>query len=894
MTRESARWRRFLRFGAAELVEDIDDELTFHREMRERDFIAAGLTPEQARAAAEARLGDLDDVKRWLVRHDRRRMRRVAIGESLMELFGDVRYGVRKLVQQPGFALAVISVLALGTGATTAIFSAVDAVLLRPLPFTEPDRLVTLDVGLPFDPGAGPRFPKVAPDITDARALGDAFSGVAAYGVGALNLSDDSTPRRIRVGVVTADMFSLLGASPAIGRPFTPQDGTEGVPPVVILSDRLWRRLGADASVLGSELVLNGTPREIVGVMPRGFQFPQESELWVPLPVPYPRSAMEPFRQYMPSQTIARLANGIGIEGARERALAMFASYTSVDRPTGAELLRPLREDAVGERRSALLVLLGATALVLVVACANVANLLLSRATVRRREVALRAVLGASPRRVLRQLVTESLVLALAGTAAGIAFALVGIRALQALVPPELAGVATLRLDARVLAFAAFVTLGTAPLFGVWPALDVRRAKAGEALRSGSSGAGTDPGAARLRKAFVVGEVALALMLLVGSTLMLRSLHTLLTVDSGIDPEGVVTLELTLARSEFPDPETRRQFYERVLELLANDPRVLAAGVVNELPLRGVEAVQLPMYPGGRLPERPVGAAGQGGWLRKSGGEAVPQYLQATPGYFRAMGIRVLAGRAPLLRPDGQVEEVTISEALADLYWPGTSPLGETLEWPGGSFEIVGVVEDVLPTTLESDFTPQVYAAELRNPDLAFVARGRGDPAMLAAALEDAVHRVAPTQAVYNVKTMRQVMRGAIRERSTNTQLISAFGALALVLAGVGVYGVMSFSVARRTREIGIRIALGARSTRVLSTVLREGMLLAGIGTALGLGGAWMLSRVMEGLLYGVSTRDPATFVIAPLALLVFALAAALLPAWRATRVNPVDAIRTE
>ena len=880
-----ARWRQTLR-GSADVERDIDDEISFHVQMRERDFIEAGLTPEQARAAATARLGDLEEVRRWLTRHDRRQMRRIEIGEAAMELAQDVRYGLRKLAQQPLFTLALVSVLALGTGATTAVFSAVDAVLLRRLPFADPDRLVLVDLGVPFDPGAGgPRYPKGAPDITDARALTDVFTGVAAYAAGALNLSDDASPRRVRVGAVTADLFSLLGTFPVMGREFAPSDGTPGTPPVVIVSEGLWRsHFGADPSAVGAEIVLNGTPREIIGVMPRGFHFPEESELWVPLPVPYTRASMEPFRQYMPSHTVARLRNGIDVAEARARALALFAPYASPERPAAAdaaELIRPFREATVGERRTALLVLLGATALVLVVACANVANLLLSRATVRRREVALRAVLGASPRRVFRQLATESLLLAMIGAAAGTGLALVGIRALGALVPPELAGLATLRVDARVLAFALCVAIATAVFFGLWPALDGRRANVGDALRAGSPGAGAEASAVRLREVFVVGELALALMLLVGSTLMLRSLHVLLTTESGIDPEGVVSLELTLARAEFPVPETRQRFYENVLERLAADPRIESAAAINELPLRGVGAVQLLMYPQGRPPEDPD--------------KTPAQYLQVTPEYFRVMGIRVLAGRAPLPgRPEGLPEEVVISESLAELYWPGKAPLGEILDWPGGTFEVVGVVEDVRPTTLESDFTPQAYAPMRVAPDLALVARGHADPSELAAILVEAVHDVAPRQAVYNVRTMEQVISGAIRARRTNTLLITTFGALALVLAAVGVYGVMAFNVARRTREIGIRIALGARARRVLASILREGLVLTAVGGAIGLAGAWTLASVLEGLLFGITSRDPVTFLVAPLILLTVAVAAVLLPAWRATRVNPVEAIRME
>jgi predicted permease len=493
-------------------------------------------------------------------------------------------------------------------------------------------------------------------------------------------------------------------------------------------------------------------------------------------------------------------------------------------------------------------------------------------------------LLGATPGRVLRQLAVESLILAAVGAAAGVAVALVGIRALDVLVPAPLSGLAPLRIDARVLGFALALALATGVLFGLWPALDGRRAKAGDALRSGSAGAGTDGSTARLRQVFVIGEVAVALMLLVGSTLMLRSLHALLASESGVNAQGVATLELTLARSEYADSEGRRRFYERVLERLAGDPRVDAAAAINELPLRGVEGIQLLMYPEGRPPESAMDVP-------------FSALLRITPDYFTAMGIRVLSGRAPLPRQDERAaEEVAISETLARLFWPGAPPLGEIIHWPGGEFEIVGVVADVRPTTLESGFIPQAYTSMMGSPDMnaALIVRGRAPPSELARILEDAVHEIEPAQAVYNVRAMGQVIAGAIQPRRTNTLLITCFGALALALALVGVYGVMAFNVSRRTREIGIRMALGARTVRVMRGVLREGLLLALIGTALGLAGAWALVRVMDGLVYGITTRDPLTFTLAPLAVLVFALVAALLPAWRAARVDPVEAIRAE
>jgi putative ABC transport system permease protein len=868
---------------------DVDVELAFHFEMRERDYLEAGLSPEGARAAARERLGDLGEVRRWLTRHDKRRAQRLQTGEVLVEALRDLRHAMRRLLQQRAFALGVVSVLALGTGATTAIFSAVDAVLLRPLPFTEAERLALVSVGVPFDPGstAEADFPKGGPDVTDVRAMRDVFTDVAAYAAGGLNLSDEANPRRLRVGVVTPNLFAMLGIAPLHGRLFTPAEEIASAPPAVILSEGFWRSyLAADTEAVGRSISMNGRSYEVVGVLPAGFGFPEDSEVWIPLPVPYTLATTEAFRAFLPSRTLARLAPGVTIEEAGQRTLALHASYAREGRPvdgSAAEMVRPFRDAVVGQRRTALLVLMGATALVLLVACANVANLLLAQATVRRREIALRGVLGATSGRVLQQLAAESLTLALVGTAAGLGLSLVAVRALDVLIPAGLAGAAPLRMDLRVLAFAFATALVTALGFGLWPAIEARRAAPGEALRRGAAGAGVDRGAARLRRAFVAGEVALALMLLVGSTLMLRSLHTLLATPTGIDPEGVATLELTLARTEHRGAAGRRRFYEDVLERLARDPRIAAAGAINELPMRGVVGIQMLMGPEGR----------------EISSEETPfsQLIRVTPHYFRAMGIPLLAGRPPEPVPaNSETNEVVVSRTLARLFWPGSWPVGQRLSWPGGTFIVVGVVEDVRPTSLESEFIPQAYTAMMDSPDInaALVVRGQGDPLLLARALEDAVHEAAPTQSVYNVRSMEQVMNGAIRARRTNTFLIASFGALALALSTMGVYGVMAFSVARRTREIGIRMALGARAQFVMRSVLREGFSLALVGAMVGLLGAWGLSRVMAGLLYGVQPRDPLTFLLAPVVLMTAAVGAALVPAWRATRVDPVEAIRSE
>jgi predicted permease len=880
-----SRARSLLRgLGSRAAVEsEMDEELRFHVEQRTQHLIDSGMSPAESARHARVEFGSVESLK-----EQGRESRGLRLFD---ELRGDVRYGVRALLRSPGFTAIAVLTLTLGIGANTAVFSALDAVLLRPLPFLAPERLVELDdIYIPHRSTV--ERPQAAPEIRDAQALREVFTHVAAYAPGGLNLSGSGAPRRLNVAAVTTDFFSVLGVHPARGRSFTQEEGAPDGPGVAVVSDALWRtHLGGAEDLEARSITLNGTRYSVVGVMPRGFAFPEESEVWLPLSVPTTSASYEPFRQYLPSRMIARLAPGTSIEQARARVRALFTPYETADRPfetAAADLVQPLHSSLVGERRTALLVLLGATALVLLVACANVANLLLSRGAVRRREIAVRSALGATPARVLRQLMTESMLLAGIGGVLGIGLALAGVQLLDALVPATITGVAPVRIDARVLGFTVALALATGILFGLLPAFGARRTDAGEALKSGGMGAASGGQSARLRQAFVLAELGLAVMLLIGSALMLRSLHALLTTESGVDPEHVATLELSLANADYPDAEDRRRFYEQVLERIAALPQVTAAAVINELPMRGEGGIRFTFYPEGRPPEdfRDV--------------NYYAQDLRVTPGYFNAMGIRVLLGRAPRPRPPTDTlgtHEVAINQALANLYWPGRNPIGQRMEMPGiQTYEVVGVVANVLSKSLESEVIPQAYTSLLDTPydNAAIVARGSGSAQQLARLVEDAVHDVAPTQAVYNVRTMEQVMSGAIAPRRMNTLLITVFGVLALVLAGVGVYGVIGFSVARRSREIGIRLALGAAPRQVRWLVFREASVLALAGAALGLLGAWLLSRVLTKLMYGVTSTDPVAFAIAPVVLISVAALAALIPAQRATRMDPVRAIRTD
>jgi putative ABC transport system permease protein len=868
-------WLRGAVSGGA-LDREMEEEFAHHLELRTEQLIREGLTPAQAVRRARVDFGSRDSV---------REQGRESRGLRLLdEVRGDVRYGARALLRDPAFAVVAALTLALGIGATTAIFTALDRVLLRGLPFPEADRLVAVNgIDIPLRIGTF-EPPLSRPHIGEVQAL-SVFSSVSAYAAGALNLSESGPPRRVSIGSVTPDFFATLGVRPAVGRSFLSDEGVPGGPRVAIVSHGFWvRQLGRATDLQSHSVVLNGRRHAVVGVMPPGFAFPQESEIWVPMTVPTTTETREAFRQYMPTRMIARLAAGVPLEQAQAHVDALHARYESTAVPPLAEQVKPLHATLLGDRHRVLFVLLGATVLVLLIACVNVASLLLSRSSTRRRELAVRAALGATPARVLRQLLAESLLLAIAGGVTGLLLAMGGVRLLDTLVPTAMTGATVLQIDARVLAFATIVTVLTGLAFGLLPALGARRTEAVHALKSGGGGAsGTQ--ASRVRHALVLAEVALAVMLLVGSALMLRSMHALLSTESGVQPERVATLELSLAPADYPNAAARRQFFTDVLQRLSAMPEVEQVAAINELPLRGIGGISFTVHPEGRPPEQQEA-------------RYMAQDLRITEEYFDVMGIRILAGRAPRPRADSTaVPEVAINQALADLYWPGENPVGEYLSAGfGNRLEIVGVVANVLPTSLEAEPTSQAYYALLDTPypNAALVARGRASAWTIVRALEDGVREVAPGQAVYNARTMEQVIAGTLGPRRTNTWLITAFGILALVLAAIGVYGVIAFSVARRTREIGIRIALGARASQVKREVLSEAARLALAGIGLGTAAAWLLSNVLSSMIYGITVRDPLAFTAAPLLLLLVAVVAALVPAWKAARVDPMRSIRVE
>jgi predicted permease len=871
--------------------------MKLHLELREEALRRAGADPTDARFAARKRFGNQTSL------HQRSRD---MWGLGGLDRFRqDLRYAVRRLVQRPGFSIAVISVLALGVGATTAMFSAVDAAMLRPLPFHEPDELLTLrSIDIPFDPGAFRRQgPASAPStlyIDDVAKMRDVFSHVAAYASGGLNLADPETPQRVNVGVVTTDFFATLGIAPIRGRAFTADEGKPDSPPAAILSHELWSRHFGERDMLGQRIQLGARSFEVVGVMPPRFSFPGESQVWIPLSVPTTFAVFEPFRGWLPSSVIGRVAPGITPAIADQRLRDRWEQLRAANPPVPGRMtnldetmkalaqggaVTPLQQQLVGDRRSALLVLLGATGLLLLIACANVTNLLLSHATMRRREIAVREVLGATRGRLITQLLTESLVLSVAGAALGVALAPLALSAMTAIMPAALAGVAPATIDLRVLGFATALALVTGIGFGLWPAIGGTREAPMETIKSGGGVGATALASGHARRVLIVAEIALTFILLVGAGLMLRSFERIMALDSGLEKERVGTLELSFVRGT-STPATLARIDE-ILARMSATPGIEAAGVVNDLPLRGGGGISISVELVGRPTPK---------------GDDVPfaRWLMASPDYFRTMGIPILRGRSFATTDDSLAPRVAvINTAMAKVYWPDVDPIGRTFKAGGPNDQpvtVVGIAADVREFRLESEPRPQMYFSIYAEPPerMALVARSSLPSATLLARMVDAVRAVDPTQAVYNVRMMDDVVGASVAPRRTNTLLISAFATLALLLASLGVYGVISYGIAQRSRELGIRAALGATAADLMSLVSREMLWVIGIGLLIGVAGAWALARVMTTLVYGVDTHDLTTFTIVPVVLAIAAGLATLGPAWKARRVDLVEVLRAE
>ena len=800
------------------------------------------------------------------------------------DLTYDFRHAVRQLRSTPRFTAAVVVILALGIGANSAIFSAIDAAFFRPLPFPHPDRLLSLrGVELPFE-AQGAR-PQSSAQLSDFRADSTVFADVAAYATGGLNLVGGVTPERVTISYVTSRFFAVLERGPSFGRSPLPEEYEKGGPKAVVISSALWQReFGGDRSVVGRTVSLNSSNYRVVGVMPDGFGYPGRTDVWIPLALPFGFDIMTAFRNYLPSVAIARLAPGVTIAQAGEHFDAIRRRYP-VGRKDGtpaSKLVRPLQSALVGDRRAGLLLLAGSAALLLLIACANVTNLLLSRAATREREIAIRIVLGATRFRILRQLVVETLLLAFVGALIAIAVARFALVGLASTLPPSLAQIAPPRVDWRILAFTLLVAIVTSLFVGLTPALGVSRPDLGEAMKTaGAGGGGTRRRAPAARGALVIAEVSLAVMLLIGAGLMLESLSALLRTDSGLRAEHVVTGRLVFSGARYNSVSRKAAFFDDVLSKLRGSPGVNAAAAVSALPMEGVSGIGLRVMPE-EAPDDTTRAT-------------LGLYLMASPGYFATMGV-ALRGQDLPRAADTARKVAVINATMAKALWPGKDAIGRRLQIGSELRTIVGVVADVRTSRLDEPATGQMYFPISEQPQAyaSFVVRGNADSGALLSRLREAVRAVDPGEPLYALQPMTDVIATTVAPRRTNTILLTLFGALAVSLAAVGVFAVLSYGVAQRTREIGVRVALGAQREDVVGLIARQGFVLAAAGVVIGTAGALALSRFLSAFLYEVSPRDPRVFVAAPILLLVVAMVATLGPALRATRVDPLTALREE
>lgn len=852
---------------------DLAEEMRHHMELRARREREAGHDSADAERRARGQFGNAPHLVE--VSRDQWGMRWAD------ELAVDLKYGFRALRRAPLPSAIIVLTLAVGIGATLAMFTVMDAALFRPLPVREPEQLVMiprLDV-----PMVGDQPRPDDSDLPRLREMRELYEDVGAYAAGGLNLTGGVSPIRVQVGMVTPSTLQLLGVQPILGRIFTEDEGRPGGPDVVVLSHAIWRtQFGGDPAIVGKRLSLHDRTYDIVGVMPPRFAFPSGSELWIPLQVPLPFQRAEVFRFLIITEGIARLASGV----TRERANAFSIEqrrargWTPEEGEPLPERHHSVRGLFVGDSEARLLMVMGLAALLLMAACANICGLLLARWSARRREIAVRAAIGASRRRLLRQLATESAVLAILGAGGGLLLARAGLRIFNALMPADLAALTPPTIDARVLIVMLALAVVAALAIGTLPALAASRGDLTATLKSGGAAGATRAGGQRLGGALVVVEVALAVVLLVGAGLLIESLARLHAIDTGIRAEEVVTARVALSRTKYPTDEDRQRFYSRLETELQRYPELVSSALVSTLPLRGEWHPQVAFG----LPDRTDYHV-----------EIRAEPVWAGADYFETLGIRLLAGRT-LVPSDSIVPGggAIVSATFARTHWPDGSPLGSRITVSADEYVVVGVVNDVRGTSLDGEQRQQVYLPFDAQLQATIVARSPLPAAEALGRLREAVERVDAAQVVYDLMTMEQVAAAAISEQRATSVLATTFGAITMALAALGLYGLLAFGVLQRTRELGIRFALGARRSHVIKGVVGDGVLLTLVGTIVGLAVAYGLMRVLASQLHGVTPGEPAVYLAVPFVLLGTALLAAAVPAMRAARVEPMSVLRAE
>lgn len=800
-------------------------------------------------------------------------------------LLKDIRYGLRNLLKHPTFAVTALITLAIGIGANATIFSFVNGVLLRPLPYPESERLVVINETA-YKQGIESMSTSF-PNFLDWRAQNRVFEDVGSYSDGLnFSLTGVGEPERLRGADVSQGTFELLRVAPVLGRTFTAEEDKPKQDAVVILGNGLWqRRFGSDPQIVGKTITLNSRQRTVVGVMPSGFEFPVNAELWVPLGLDTTMFT----RTDHGLGTIARLKSGATLAQAQAE-MDVIARRIEEQNPVTNEglgvRLSSLHAQLTGDYRQALLILLGVVGFVLLVACANVANLMLARTTARQKEFAVRAALGASRFRIIRQTLTESLLLSILGAGLGLLLAMWGVKLIMAVIPVELPFWMNFNLDLRVLTFTSVVSLLTAVIFGTMPAVLGTRIDLNTTLKEGGRSA-VSAARHRTRGLLVVIEVALALMVLVGAGLMIKSFMNLRQVGPGFNEKNVLTFAVGLPRAKYKEQQQRGEFFRQLVERVRTLPGVNSAAATATLPLTGDNWGRSLTVEG-----FPVLSVGQAPMI---------QHTVVTPGYFHTMGIPMLVGRDFTDQDSADAQKVTIvDERLAHEYWPNESPIGKRIRFgPPEANEpwhtVIGVVGAVRHARLDAETRKSVYLPHLQIPvpGLSVVVQGK-NPLSLVGALRSQIREMDPDLPVVDLMMMDEVVSQSVWQNRLYAILFAVFGGVAMLLAAVGIYGVMSYSVTQRTQEIGIRMALGAQVKDVLRLVVRGGLSLSAIGVAIGLAGAFALTRLMRSLLFSVTTTDAGTFIVVSLALLFVALLACYIPARRATKVDPLVALRFE
>ncbi|MFZ1219630.1 MAG: ABC transporter permease [Chthoniobacterales bacterium] len=876
---------------------EIVEELSQHLEDQYEQSLSSGASEAEARQSVLAELSENEVLTPALKRLERRvRQNPIPMGTErktnmIADLRQDVRYGFRMLLKNPAFTAIAVLALALGIGANSAIFSVVNALLLRPLPYKNPDQLVVI-----WENATHLGFPKNTPppaNFLDWQKQNTLFEGMGAFAERTFNLTGVGEPERLEGRRVSANLFDLLGVKPILGRTFVPDEDKPGTK-VALLNESLWkRRFGSDPGVIGRALALNGESYTVVGVLPNSVRLPAfgnwRDQIWVPIAFPAEEAAQ---RGNHFLEVIGRMKPGVKLPQARAEmetiAARLAQQYPEENTRIGA-VVNPLHEEIVGDMKPALLILLGAVAFVLLIACANVANLLLARAAARHKEIALRLALGADRIRLTKQLLVESVLLSFLGAAVGLVMAYAGLQILTRFIPPDVAHAEMITIDAKVLFFTLVVALVTGLVFGLAPASQAAHFNLNDTLKEGGRDSGAGPRGKRLRSALVIAEVAVSFILLIGAGLLINSFMHLRNLDPGFRADHLLALNVDLSEVKYPDTAKRTAFFDEVVRRVQALPGVRTVAVAGNLPFT---------YNGDSMP---IGVEG----IPDPPPDQWPDVIFRTvgPNYFTTMGIPLVRGRD--FNDQDTLDStlgVVISEKTAKRYWPNEDPIGKRLK-PGSTAgsspwrTVIGVVKDVRQNDFIAEPKMQMYFSFRQVRSLvanALVVRTAVDPLSLATSVRNSVWAVDKDQPVSNIDSMEHIVAGAVARQRFSMLLLAIFAGVALILAAVGIYGVMSYSVAQQTREIGIRMALGAQRSDVLRMTVKQGLKLVAFGLVLGLVAAFILTRVMATLLFGISATDPLTFFSISLVLLAVAILASYIPALRATRVDPMIALRAQ